>query len=74
MSLLQRVVPGVLRRHLARLRFPWLFGLMVVVLAVDLAVPDALPFVDEVLLALAGAILGSLRKRISSDGDGPGES
>lgn len=70
MSLLKRIVPGFLRRYLKRLRFPQLFGIMVVLLAINLAVPDPLPFLDEILMALAGAILGSLRKKVGA-GDDP---
>ena len=46
-----------------RLRFPWLFLLTVAVFLFDLAVPDLIPFVDEVLLGLSALVLGSLRKK-----------
>jgi hypothetical protein len=35
----------------------------VVLLAVNLFVPDALPFVDEILLAMIAAILARLKRR-----------
>ena len=57
------VAGGLVRRYLGRLRFPWLFVVTLAVFGVDLAVPDVIPFVDEVLLALTSLLLGSLRKR-----------
>ncbi len=50
-------------RWASRLRFPWLLGLTVALLLVNLAFPDPIPFVDEILLALLAAVLGSIRKR-----------
>jgi hypothetical protein len=47
----------------ARLRFPWLFLLTAAIFLVNLAVPDALPFVDEILLGLVAALLASLKRR-----------
>lgn len=69
MSAFRRLVPVLLRRYLARLRFPTLFVVTVVVFAVNVAVPDALPFVDEALLALAGLLLGRLRRRGGGEGE-----
>ncbi len=46
----------------SRRRFPVLLGLMVVLLGLDLAVPDPLPVVDEALLALGALLLSRLRK------------
>jgi hypothetical protein len=36
---------------------------MLTLFGVDLLVPDAIPFVDEILLGLGTVLLGSLRKR-----------
>lgn len=47
----------------SRLRFPWLFALTAALFLLDLFVPDAIPFVDEMLLGLAALLLGSWRKR-----------
>lgn len=63
MSPIRRFVPGIVRRFLGRLRFPQLFLLTAILFAVNLAVPDPLPFVDEILLALVSLMLGSLRKK-----------
>jgi hypothetical protein len=46
----------------ARLRFPVLFAVVAVLFLVNLVVPDAIPFVDEILLGLGAALLGSWRK------------
>jgi len=46
----------------SRLRFPWLLALTLAILAVDLLVPDLVPFVDEILLSLAALVLAGLRK------------
>jgi Family of unknown function (DUF6116) len=47
----------------SRLRFPKLFGITLAILVVDLLVPDLIPFVDEILLALVTALLGSWKRR-----------
>ena len=46
----------------SRLRFPRLFGITLAVFVVDLLVPDLIPFVDEILLALVTALLGSWKR------------
>ncbi|MFW6199727.1 MAG: DUF6116 family protein [Gemmatimonadota bacterium] len=63
MNPLRRIFERTLGRFLSRLRFPQLFVLTVVVFLVDLAVPDAIPFVDEILLGLGSLVLGSLKER-----------
>lgn len=47
----------------ARLRFPQLFLLTCALFLLDLAIPDAVPFADELLLGLVTALLGSVRKK-----------
>ena len=54
---------GEVRGMLGRLRHPWLFGIAAVMLVADLAIPDIVPFVDEVLLAAATTGFALLRKR-----------
>jgi len=49
-------------RWASRRRFPVLFALMLVLLVVNVVVPDPLPFVDEALLALGALLVGRLRK------------
>jgi hypothetical protein len=57
---------GWLRRNLLgwaeNLRFPWLLLLTAVLFGLNLAIPDVLPFIDEILLGLATIILGRWRK------------
>jgi Family of unknown function (DUF6116) len=57
------VIGNLIRRFAAGLRFPTLFGLLGGLLLVDLVVPDLIPFVDEILLALGTLLVGSLRRR-----------
>ena len=47
----------------SRLRFPKLFGITLAILIVDILIPDLIPFVDEILLALVTALLGSWKRR-----------
>lgn len=55
---------------LSRLRYRSLFLIAAALLAVDLVVPDAIPFADEILLAIVTIVLARLRK----PGDGSMES
>ncbi len=57
-------------RFASGLRFPQLFVLVAGLFAVDLIVPDMIPFADEILLALGTLLLGTWKKRSDS---GPGE-
>jgi hypothetical protein len=58
-------VPGALTRAFRRLglRFPALFVILLTVTLADLAVPDIIPFVDEIVLAALTAIFGLWRER-----------
>ena len=53
----------IVRRYAAGLRFPTLFAITATLFVIDLVVPDVIPFVDEVLLALGTLLLASLRRR-----------
>ena len=46
-----------------RLRFPTLFKLVAVLFALDLFVPDLIPFGDEILLGLGTLLLANWKKR-----------
>jgi hypothetical protein len=48
--------------RLARMRFPNLFLVTMALFVLNLVVPDVIPFVDEILLGLGAALVGSLRK------------
>lgn len=58
-----RKLLGPVRRFLERRRFPTLFGLLAVLLAVNLIVPDPLPFIDEVIMLIVTVIVGMFRRR-----------
>ncbi len=47
----------------SRLRFPRLVALTAGLFLIDLIVPDMIPFVDEILLALLAALLSTVKKR-----------
>lgn len=57
------MIGSLVTRFASRLRFPVLFALVAALFLVDVLVPDLVPFFDEVMLALATLLLGSLRKR-----------
>lgn len=46
-----------------RLRFPWLLAVTAALFTLTLIVPDPLPFVDEILLALGTMLFASLKRR-----------
>lgn len=56
---------GLLTRYFSRLRFPWLFGVVVTLFGIDLLLPDCLPFMDEILLAATTILLGAWKQRKS---------
>jgi len=56
-----------LMRYVSRLRFPQLFVLTAALFAINVVVPDFIPFADEILLALATLLLGSWKKQRSGD-------
>lgn len=47
---------------LGRLSFPRLFVLAAALWALDVAIPDFIPFIDELLLGIATLLLASFRK------------
>jgi hypothetical protein len=51
---------------LGRLKFPQLFVLAAALFLFDLFIPDFLPFVDELLLAIGTMVLGSWQKKVDS--------
>ena len=63
MALTSGPLTGFIRRFAERLRFPHLFLMTAVLFVVDLLIPDVIPYVDELLLALLTLLLGSWRKR-----------
>jgi hypothetical protein len=71
--LVRTPIVGAVARWASRLRFPVLFALTALLAVVDLAWPDPLPFLDELVLALGAVLLASLRRRDRDDEreDGP---
>lgn len=63
MGLPRSTLIGWVVTRLARLRFPALFVVSAGLFLLDLAIPDLIPFADEVMLGLATALLASWRKR-----------
>ena len=58
-----KLIIAPLIAYLAKLRFPALFAITGVLFILDFFIPDVLPFVDEILLGLGAALLGSWKKR-----------
>ena len=67
MSVGRAGIGALIARFARRLRHPHLFWLMAGVFVLDLLIPDAIPFVDEILLALGTVFLGSLRSGESDE-------
>jgi hypothetical protein len=51
-----------LLNYASRLRFPKLLALTAFLFLADLVVPDAIPFIDEILLGLGATLLAMLKK------------
>lgn len=49
--------------YLESLRFPWLLLVTAILLLVNVIVPDIIPFVDEILLALVAVVLGRVKRK-----------
>ena len=65
-------VTALIRRYAGRLRYPRLLVLTALVFGIDLALPDLIPFADEILLGLGTVLLATLRKRRTRPpADGP---
>jgi hypothetical protein len=58
---LRRMIAALLGR--LNLRFPTLFVILLIVTVADLLIPDVLPFVDEIVLAVLTVLLGLWRKQ-----------
>lgn len=65
------LVGGALAR--LNLRFPGIFALLLVVTVADILIPDFVPFVDEIVLALLTALFGLWRNRRAAPGSPPPE-
>ena len=61
----------LIERFASQLRFPYLFLLIAGLFVADLIIPDAIPFVDEVLLGLIAVLLGTWKERKPVDSKPP---
>jgi hypothetical protein len=62
---------GPLLAFASKLRFRTLFLVTAGLFALDLVIPDVLPFVDEILLGLATLLLSALRKPVQRPPENP---
>ncbi|RPH97474.1 MAG: hypothetical protein EHM68_08210 [Lysobacterales bacterium] len=58
-----RGIKARLLGYLESLRFPWLLLVTLMLFLLNLVIPDALPFVDEILLALVAALLARFKRK-----------
>ncbi len=58
-----RFLLGPLLAWAKGLRFPWLLALTAACFTATLVVPDPLPFLDEIVLALATLVFANLKQR-----------
>lgn len=65
------ITRGAVARLAGRLRFPYLLLVTAILFLIDLAVPDIVPMVDEILLGLGTLVLATWRRR-KEEGDGDG--
>tara|TARA_R110001599_G_scaffold353861_1_gene600704 strand:+ start:37897 stop:38139 length:243 start_codon:yes stop_codon:yes gene_type:complete len=64
-------VAGIFVRWMSRLRFPYLFFLTLILFIVNLFIPDMVPIADELIMGMAAALLGSLKKRSDDSNSKP---
>ena len=60
-------VTALIGRLLPRLRYPYLFLILGVLFLVDLVIPDPVPLVDELLLAILTFIAATFTTRAEQD-------
>jgi hypothetical protein len=52
-----------LMAFVGRLKYPQLFKLTAALFAVDLLIPDMIPFIDEILLGMTTLVLANWKRR-----------
>jgi hypothetical protein len=62
MPIMPSPIATALLAWLSRLRFPTLLKIAAALFALDLVVPDMIPFVDEILLGLMTILLASWKR------------
>lgn len=76
MAGIRNPVVGAIERWASGLRFPKLVFLITALFLLDVLVPDMIPLIDEILLALLALLLASFRRRDggrAGPDDGPRE-
>lgn len=63
-------ITGPLTAFASRLRFPTLFKLTLGLMLLSWLLPDPIPFIDEIVTALATLMLASWRRRDPPSDDG----
>ena len=58
-----KLIIAPLIAYLAKLRFPALFAITAVLFILDFFIPDVIPFIDAIMLAVSAALLGRWKKR-----------
>ena len=58
---------ALVNRFLPRMRYPYLFLILGALFLVDLVVPDPIPLVDEILLAVLAFIAATFTTRTETD-------
>ena len=71
MGWLRRIALALLGRYGARLRYPHLLLLAGAAFALDLVLPDGLPFLDELVLGLLTLLFATWRRRRGEGEDDP---
>lgn len=56
--------------YLEALKFPWLLLVTLILFLVNVFIPDMLPFIDEILLALVAVVLARLKRKPAHDKQG----
>jgi Family of unknown function (DUF6116) len=59
------IATQVTNKVVSRLKFPKLLALFLTLWILDMIIPDPIPFFDEIMLALATAIFGLWRERVT---------
>ncbi len=65
------VVSRVVEKLIPGVRYPWLLVILVGLFTVDLIVPDPVPLLDEILLAVLTVVAASWRTRRDEDRQPP---
>lgn len=57
--------------YLETLKFPWLLLVTLILFLVNVFVPDMVPFIDEILLALVAVVLSRLKRKPATKNQDP---